>query len=382
MAETTVRELADVVGIPVDRLLAHLGESGLQHTEADQRINDQEKAQLFTHLRRLHGKGATGEPASPRKITLKRKSVSELRIASPQGRRKTVTVETRRRRAHPPGATPSEDAATPSVGGHRSGKRALRRARMDAAKRALQEEAEAPPAGARRDPEGGSGRCGRREEALRKLARAGEEEARTGSKSLAPEPEPEAAAAPDAAAAEAPAPAPTPTPTPTRTSDPGPRPTVAPARCQAAATGAIAAVGAATVAARVAKNCHVASGKAGAPTQEAEGAPCRADPARPARIRNADRTGLSGEVAIPETVSVGELAQKMSIKATELIKTLMGMGTMVTINQVIDQDTAVIVRGPRSSAISRSRSERARSRTRSFSRTKRASSLRCHGRRW
>ena len=56
MAETTVRELADVVGIPVNRLLAQLGESGLPHTEADQRINDQEKAQLFTHLRRLHGK--------------------------------------------------------------------------------------------------------------------------------------------------------------------------------------------------------------------------------------------------------------------------------------------------------------------------------------
>ena len=49
------------------------------------------------------------------------------------------------------------------------------------------------------------------------------------------------------------------------------------------------------------------------------------------------------EVAIPEMVSVGELAQKMSIKATQLIKTLMGLGTMVTINQVIDQDTAVIV---------------------------------------
>ena len=49
------------------------------------------------------------------------------------------------------------------------------------------------------------------------------------------------------------------------------------------------------------------------------------------------------EVAIPETITVGELAQKMSIKATELIKALMGLGMMVTINQVIDQDAAVIV---------------------------------------
>jgi translation initiation factor IF-2 len=49
------------------------------------------------------------------------------------------------------------------------------------------------------------------------------------------------------------------------------------------------------------------------------------------------------EVAIPETVSVAELAQKMSVKATEVIKTLMKMGSMVTINQVLDQDTAALV---------------------------------------
>ena len=87
MAETTVRELADISGIPVDRLLMLLGESGLPHTEADQWINDREKAQLFAHLRRLLGKSG-GEPAAPRKVALRRKSVSELRIASPQERRK------------------------------------------------------------------------------------------------------------------------------------------------------------------------------------------------------------------------------------------------------------------------------------------------------
>ena len=48
-------------------------------------------------------------------------------------------------------------------------------------------------------------------------------------------------------------------------------------------------------------------------------------------------------VLIPETISVGDLAHKMSVKATEVIKTLMGMGMMVTINQVLDQDTAIII---------------------------------------
>jgi len=48
-------------------------------------------------------------------------------------------------------------------------------------------------------------------------------------------------------------------------------------------------------------------------------------------------------VAIPENITVADLAAKMSVKAGEVIKTMMGMGAMVTINQMIDQDTAVLV---------------------------------------
>ena len=53
MSEVTVRELAEVVGIPVDRLLAQLGKSGLPHTDADQRLNEQDKAQLLGHRREV-----------------------------------------------------------------------------------------------------------------------------------------------------------------------------------------------------------------------------------------------------------------------------------------------------------------------------------------
>ena len=52
---------------------------------------------------------------------------------------------------------------------------------------------------------------------------------------------------------------------------------------------------------------------------------------------------LVKDVLIPETISVADLAHKMAVKATEVIKTLMGMGMMVTINQVLDQDTAIII---------------------------------------
>lgn len=54
-------------------------------------------------------------------------------------------------------------------------------------------------------------------------------------------------------------------------------------------------------------------------------------------------TPIIREVSIPETITVSELAQKMAVKATEVIKHLMKMGAMVTINQVIDQDTATLV---------------------------------------
>ena len=49
------------------------------------------------------------------------------------------------------------------------------------------------------------------------------------------------------------------------------------------------------------------------------------------------------EVSVPETITVGELAHKMSVKAAEVIKVLMKLGTMVTINQVLDQETAIIL---------------------------------------
>ena len=58
---------------------------------------------------------------------------------------------------------------------------------------------------------------------------------------------------------------------------------------------------------------------------------------------NAPTEPVVREVHVPETISVADLAHKMSVKATEVIKALMKMGSMVTINQVLDQDTAMIV---------------------------------------
>ena len=65
--------------------------------------------------------------------------------------------------------------------------------------------------------------------------------------------------------------------------------------------------------------------------------------AESAPIAAAPAEAVVREVHIPETITVADLAHKMSVKAAEVIKTLMKLGQMVTINQVLDQDTAMIV---------------------------------------
>src|SRR5579862_9693742 len=97
MAEVTVSQFAEVLKVPVDRLLVQLDQAGIKVEGPEARISDDAKLELLTHLRRSHGSDADGDGA-PRKITLKRKTQSELKLASNQGRARTVNVEVRRTR--------------------------------------------------------------------------------------------------------------------------------------------------------------------------------------------------------------------------------------------------------------------------------------------
>ncbi len=103
MNEVTVKEFADVVGIPLDRLLSQLGDAGLSAKKPDDSINDKEKRQLLGHLRHIHGKDTTLDDLSDEsnKITLKRKSHSEIKVPNSQGgKAKTVSVEVRKKRTY------------------------------------------------------------------------------------------------------------------------------------------------------------------------------------------------------------------------------------------------------------------------------------------
>ncbi|EQD30296.1 translation initiation factor IF-2, partial [mine drainage metagenome] len=99
MAEVTVAQFAEVLKVPVDRLLVQLDQAGIRVNGPDDHISDDAKLELLTHLRRSHGAGKDGD-AAPRRITLKRKTQSELKLSSVQGRSRTVSVEVRTKRTY------------------------------------------------------------------------------------------------------------------------------------------------------------------------------------------------------------------------------------------------------------------------------------------
>ena len=101
MANETVTQFAGVLKVPVDKLLSQLGEAGIKVDGSDDIISDDAKLELLTFLRRSHGiDDGSEERVSPTKITLKRKSQIELKLASSQGRSRTVNVEVRKKRTY------------------------------------------------------------------------------------------------------------------------------------------------------------------------------------------------------------------------------------------------------------------------------------------
>lgn len=93
MAEVTVNQLAETVGTPIDKLLAQMKEAGLSHQAGEQKVSDEDKQILLAYLQNSHG----AETEEPKKITLKRKTLSTLKSAGSQGK-KTVNVEVRKKR--------------------------------------------------------------------------------------------------------------------------------------------------------------------------------------------------------------------------------------------------------------------------------------------
>src|SRR5580700_5526043 len=322
MAEVTVSQFAEVLKVPVDRLLVQLDQAGIKVSGPDARITDDAKLELLTHLRRSHGSEADTDGA-PRKITLKRKTQSELKLASNQGRARTVNVEVRRTRNYIKRDVLQEQARVQQdeidhrkreaeeaarAESERAESERRERERLEAENRRRVEEEEARRR-AQEDARRVAEQRNRDDEARR--AREREEHDRRGG---------DRERVPTAA--------------------------VAPAVRERAATPVPAAPAAADdKATRYGRQELHVTGDVSSRYKKKRRAKARLVPAAAEGKHGFEMptAPVVREVGIGETVTVAELAQKMAVKATEVIKVLMNMGVMATINQPIDQDTAVLV---------------------------------------
>ena len=99
MAELTIAELAKLVGVEEGRLLEQIKEAGLPQTKASDSLSNDERSKLLTSLKGKHGDDSPTE-ASPKRITLKRKTIGTLKSSDNQGRSKSVNVEVRKKRTY------------------------------------------------------------------------------------------------------------------------------------------------------------------------------------------------------------------------------------------------------------------------------------------
>ncbi len=101
MSQVTVAQLAEVLGISVEKLIAQMSKADIKLKSGDDAVSNDDKKKLLAHLRSSHGKSES-DATAPRKVTLKRKSMSELRIqgSGPRASTKTVNVEFRKSRTY------------------------------------------------------------------------------------------------------------------------------------------------------------------------------------------------------------------------------------------------------------------------------------------
>jgi len=318
MADVTVEQYAEVLKVPVDRLLSQLEEAGIELSKAEDIISDEAKVELLSFLKKSHG-GSEGT-GQPRKVTLKRRTQSELRQAGAAGRARTVNVEVRRQRTYV-----KRDVL--------EAKAREEQDRLDEERRSREEEVEAER---------------RREEEAQKLQQAEEQnlkEAEERSRQEAEEAkrqqdeEAERVRAEEEVRRRAEADAKLAADARKRAEEERKRKeTERATRQRRGATGEAAAP---TRYGR--KELHVAGDKSGRRKKRASQRRGSVSVSGPRHGFARPTAPVTREVSIPETITVAELAQKMAVKANEVIKVMMGMGAMVTINQPVDQDTAVLV---------------------------------------
>lgn len=355
MTDLTVKILADEIGAPVQRVIEQLAEAGFNKDQNDSVTLD-EKQSLLTHLAKQHG----GE-ATPSKMTLQRKSKSTLKVGSGDKSR-TVAVETRKKRTYVKRDALEEQAAAEEkakadlealeakklADAQRAQAEAQARAEREAAAKAEREAKELAAAAAKAakaeaaalaDPEAAA-RAAELQKEEEELKRRQEELLAENIKAAAAL---EAEAAKKLAEENA-----------ARWAEEEKKRKESEKKTDYHTTSSSAAREAEDKQDRQDEGRSRAKKKAKADARAKKGASARGNSrkkgkgtlAAPTSIKQGfDKSAIvaKSDIRISETISVSELASRMSVKATEVIKNLMKMGVMATINQVLDQETAELI---------------------------------------
>ncbi len=329
MSQVTVKQLAEVLGMTTDRLLAQLKNAGIEIASADAAVTNDDKKKLLAWLRSSHGKQAERDTTeTPRKVTLKRKTVSELKVPTAGAGRargrgpapsRTVNVEVRKRRTYVKRGEIQE--ATETDAEREAAIKALEESRSqreqaEAAEREREEKRQAEQE-AQRQAETEAREI---EQAEIERKRAEEEKMREAEEAARQEAEARAKAEAEAARLEA--------ERETRRKRDEESRRAKPAKAERPGKTRYGR-----------EELHVAAkSKRRKPKRKGKSTSVGGEhgfqmPTQP----------VKREIEIPESITVGDLAKLMAVKAGELIKALMNMGSMVTINQALDQETAILV---------------------------------------
>lgn len=344
--QTTIRKLAELVNTPVEKLLEQLAEAGMSFSGPEQVVTSMEKVKLLGFLKRSHGKSdAATDEAAPKKITLNRRKVQEVTVAA--GRTKTtVNVEVRQKRTYVK-PTDAESVATNWQSEADPERAEILRKLEESRQRNLEEQQRLAQEDAKRAEE---------------LERRRQEEAKARAEAEAARAQAEAEAA--ALAAGATAVDGDESPRPARAATPGhhvpkqvvrKEPPRADDRNAAAAKHKtrgshvmVAGVEDDDSTSRFAGQLHLSA------ADRARRGASRGKPKPPRRHEQSRGGGgahgferptapVVREVAIGDTITVADLAQKLALKGGDVVKALFKMGVMATITQTIDHDTAVLV---------------------------------------
>ncbi|MCL1066615.1 translation initiation factor IF-2 [Shewanella olleyana] len=349
MADTSIDKLAAEVGKNVDRLIEQFAEAGIKKSKADS-VSETEKQTLLDHLKKQHG-----ADKEPQKMTLQRKTVSTLSVNAGGGQSKDVKVEVRKKRTFVKRddselAAEAEQQAKQQQEAEAAAKAAAEakavedkakaeaKANADAETKAKKEadakaKAEAKPAKAE-DPESAAAKAEAdriktaQEEAMTKKQKEEAAQAAETARKLAEE-NSKRWAEEERQRIEA-----------EKNSDHHITTSKAARAAEDTSDAAEEKRGRRTRN----KNANKKRGGKGGRDNRSRGARNQSTaPESMAHGFNKPVAVVKGEIRIGETVSVAELASRMSIKATEIIKQMMKMGSMVTINQILDQETAQMV---------------------------------------